>query len=165
MDTFSIVVMHVTLCSKIECWSIRSSLFRMSKILSYVKCMWFTGYFSLTLSIWHESWFQQTNAQCKIEINRPLDKKVCNWKLFFLFPNQSLCCGYSKEPSQQDGSFEHPKHMFKLVSKKIFTILETKSLFIWSYVFRAYEADLFFDNTSLIFPLLRQPPQTPLELG
>ena len=26
---------------------------------------------------------------------------------------------YSKEPSQGDDSFEHPKHMFTLISKKI----------------------------------------------
>ena len=29
----------------------------------------------------------------------------------FLFLNQNIFCGYSKEPSQWDGSFEHPKHM------------------------------------------------------
>ena len=34
---------------------------------------------------------------------------------FFLFLNQNICCGYSKEPSQRGGSFEHPKHMFKLL--------------------------------------------------
>ena len=43
-------------------------------------------------------------------------------KLFFLFLSNNICCGYSKEPSQGDGSFEHPKHMFKLMSKKIITI-------------------------------------------
>ena len=26
-------------------------------------------------------------------------------------------------PSQRDGSFEHPKHMFKLIGKKIITFL------------------------------------------
>ena len=31
--------------------------------------------------------------------------------------------GYSKELSQWDESFEHPKHMFKRLGKKIFTIL------------------------------------------
>ena len=36
---------------KIGCWSIRRSSFRMDVILSYVKCMWFTGNFSLMLSI------------------------------------------------------------------------------------------------------------------
>ena len=25
---------------------------------------------------------------------------VCNQKIFFLFLNQNICCGYSKEPSQ-----------------------------------------------------------------
>ena len=49
--------------------------------------------------------------------------RVCNWKLFFLFLNQNICCGYSEEPSRWDGSFEHPKHMFKLMDKKIITIL------------------------------------------
>ena len=28
-----------------------------------------------------------------------------------------------KESSQLDGSFEHPKHMLKIMGKKIFTIL------------------------------------------
>ena len=37
--------------------------------------------------------------------------RVCNENLIFLFLNQNICCGYSKEPSQWDGSFEHPKHM------------------------------------------------------
>ena len=36
-------------------------------------------------------------------------------KIIFLFFNQNICCGYSKEPSQLDGSFEHTKHMFKLM--------------------------------------------------
>ena len=44
--------------------------------------------------------------------------RVCNWKLFFLFLNQNICCEYSKEPSRWDSSFEHPKHMFKLMDKK-----------------------------------------------
>ena len=51
-------------------------------------------------------------------------------KLVFLFLNQNICCGYTKEPSQWDGSFEHPKHKFKLMGKKIFSILRSKKLFI-----------------------------------
>ena len=47
----------------------------------------------------------------------------CNGKLFFLFLNQNIYCGYSKEPSHGDGSLEHPKHMFKLIGKKIIAIL------------------------------------------
>ena len=39
--------------------------------------------------------------------------RVHTKQLKFLFLNQNiiLCCGYSKESSQWDGSFEHPKHM------------------------------------------------------
>ena len=32
-------------------------------------------------------------------------------KLIFLFLSQIICCGYSKVPSQWDGSFECPKHI------------------------------------------------------
>ena len=52
---------------------------------------------------------------------------------FFLLLNQNICCGYSKEPSHQDGSFEHPQHMLKLMGKKIFTILRSNILFITTY--------------------------------
>ena len=52
-----------------------------------------------------------------------LKLRLRNENLIFLFLNQNICCGYSKEPSQRDGSFEHPKHMLKLMGKKIFTIL------------------------------------------
>ena len=45
--------------------------------------------------------------------------RVFNLFFFILFLNKNICCGYSKEPSQWDGAFEHPKHMFKLVGKKI----------------------------------------------
>ena len=58
---------------------------------------------------------------------RPLVKRAYdNEKIIFLFLNQNICCGYSKEPSQWDGSFEHPKHMLKFMGKKISTILRTK---------------------------------------
>ena len=43
-------------------------------------------------------------------------------KIFFLFLNPKICCGYSKEPSQRDGSFEHPKHLVEMMGKKIITI-------------------------------------------
>ena len=64
-----------------------------------------------------------------------------NWKLFFLFLKQNICCEYSKEPSQWDGSFEHPKHMFELMVKKIIIILGLKYFLIWTnekgYICRA----------------------------
>ena len=52
---------------------------------------------------------------------------------FFLFLYQNTCFVYSKEPSQWDGSFEHPKHMFKLTEKKIITILGWRFLLNWPY--------------------------------
>ena len=42
---------------------------------------------------------------------------MCNESLIFLFLNQNICCGYSKEPSQLDVSFVHAKHMLKIVSE------------------------------------------------
>ena len=44
--------------------------------------------------------------------------------------SQNICCGNSKEPSQRDGSFEYPKQIFKLMGKKIITILHSLFLFI-----------------------------------
>ena len=59
---------------------------------------------------------------------------MCNRKIIFLFLNQNICCGYSKEVSQWDGSFEHPKHILKIMGKKIFTLLRWKVLFIYTCV-------------------------------
>ena len=67
--------------------------------------------------------------------------KVCIWKLFFLFPNQNICCGNSKESSQWDVSFEHPKHMLILAGKKIITILRW-NCFAYLYVWFCYILDL-----------------------
>ena len=53
-------------------------------------------------------------------------------KFNFLFLNQNICCGYSKEPSQWDGSFEHPKHMLKLMGQKIYTCLRWNECFCLS---------------------------------
>ena len=52
-----------------------------------------------------------------------LQIRVRTGKLFFLFLNQNIGCGYTKEPSQRDSSFEHPKHMFKLMGEEINAIL------------------------------------------
>ena len=41
-----------------------------------------------------------------------------NRKLNYLFLNQNICFGYSKELPKSDGSFEHPKHMLKIKGKK-----------------------------------------------
>ena len=36
----------------------------------------------------------------------------CNISCFFLFLNETICCGPSSEPSHQDGSDEGSLHMF-----------------------------------------------------
>ena len=53
---------------------------------------------------------------------------VGNQRLIFLFLNQNISCGYSKEPSHSDGSFEYPKQMVKLIGKKIFNIFCAKKI-------------------------------------
>ena len=46
---------------------------------------------------------------------RPPDKSAY-WKTIFFISHPNICCGYWKEPSQWDGSFVHPKHMFKSIA-------------------------------------------------
>ena len=53
-----------------------------------------------------------------------LPDKSAYLKITFLFINKNISCGYSKEPSQWDGSFEHPKKMFKVMGKKIIRFLK-----------------------------------------
>ena len=36
----------------------------------------------------------------------------------FLFLNQNICCWYSRDQSQGDGSFEYSHHVLKLRNKK-----------------------------------------------
>ena len=70
----------------------------------------------------------------QISFHHPgLQIRVWNRKLLFLFLNQNICCGDSKEPSWWDGSLEHPKHMFKLMGQKIITILRYFFLLDWPY--------------------------------
>ena len=46
-----------------------------------------------------------------------------NWYSYF---STKTFCGYSKESSEWDGSFEHPKHMAKLMGKKTFDYISTR---------------------------------------
>ena len=76
----------------LNCWRILQSK-KVKNTLSYEKCIL--------------KWYLLSGPQIRVR----------NEKLFFLYPIQNIHCGYSKEPSQWDGSFEHPKHMFKSMSK------------------------------------------------
>ena len=53
-----------------------------------------------------------------------------NYKLVFLFHNQNISFGYSKEPSHRDGSFEHPRNMFRLLDKTLIMLLHIKMEFL-----------------------------------
>ena len=85
------------------------------------------------INIWNLSWIYQ-NASPYLPI------RVHYWKSIFLFLNQNICCRYLKEPSQRYGSFEHPKYISELMTKKIITFLRSKScltglmyhIYIWA---------------------------------
>ena len=47
-----------------------------------------------------------------------LKLRLRNRKIIFLFLSQNRCCGYSKELF-----FGHPKHLLRIMGKKIFTIV------------------------------------------
>ena len=64
-----------------------------------------------------------TSKNCMTFPTKMEAKRVCTKKLIFLFLNLNICCGYSKEPSKCDSSFEHPKLMLNQMGEKIFTIL------------------------------------------
>ena len=54
----------------------------------------------------------------------------------------------SEEPSQRDGSLEHPKHMFKLMVKKIITNLCSETLLIRTYDNDIVYPDIIFCNVA-----------------
>ena len=56
----------------------------------------------------------------KIYIGQDKQNFECKNVNIFLSSNLNICFGCSKEPSQWDGSFEYPQHMFWLINKKIY---------------------------------------------
>ena len=55
-------------------------------------------------------------------INKYIDDKqdLSHRIIIFLFLNQNICCGYSKELSHWHSSFEHPKH---ILSKSVHLVM------------------------------------------
>ena len=72
-----------------------------------------TGHFACRLIMVRLEYLYRPPLPSVNMITRPPDTSAY-WKVIL-----NICCVYSKEPSQSDGSFEHPKHMFKLMGKKI----------------------------------------------
>ena len=81
------------------------------------------------MNSWSDTAMDKMHFGCNMVITRlQIKVSVCIWKIIFLFLDQNICCGCSKEPSQWDGSFEHPKHTFKLTDVKIITIFHSQNL-------------------------------------
>ena len=81
--------------------------------------------------------------------NAGLQMRVRIGKLLSLFLIQNIWCGYWKKPSQWDGSFEPPKHMFNLMGKKIIAILRLKKCLTGPLIMRCVIKGLhciFFSN-------------------
>ena len=89
----------------------------------------------------------QTDARTdNVKTVYPPQTKFAGGIIIFLFLNQYICCGYSKEPSQWEGSFEHPKHMlgnkwnFLLNNfAYLFKARECESAHLESFVFKSFE--------------------------
>ena len=58
----------------------------------------------------------QTHIKQAIANSAPLN-------LYFLISQVNICCGFSKEPFQEDGSFKHPTQMFGPIDMEVFTII------------------------------------------
>ena len=104
-------------------------------IIIFIRNIWISSmYFRLCqCKLFNRGTLRKVSQIDWLEIRiRPLIRG-CYSKIVFLFLDQNICCVHSKESSQRDGSFEHPKHMFKLMGKKIITILCSKCFLIWSY--------------------------------
>ena len=80
----------------------------------------------MSMTLWAMS---QVSFLNRLDLNQPIvsftqtsinqDKRgYC--RLILLFPSQNIYCGRSKEPSQWDGSFVHPKYMFIQTVRQLF---------------------------------------------
>ena len=111
-------IAHLTTCL---CWTQQRG-----RRHDYGRCLekaWFRCHHQRRRSVCIRAVCIRTILSIAIHINNPfivsghrLQIRVC-----ISFFNQNICCGYSKEPSHRDGSFEHPKQMFTLMDKKLFS--------------------------------------------
>ena len=67
-----------------------------------------------------------------VSIPRPLVKSTYQKMYFSYFSTKTYVVGTQKNRLNETVLFEHPKHMIKLSGKKIFTILRSKILFMYT---------------------------------
>ena len=94
--------------------------------LYFPNFIYFSAYFPNFYDVKENVASQIKSLACK-DFKLIQDPRVCNLK-FSYFSNQNICCRNSKDPSQC--SFEHPKHMLKLMGKKLFTILYPTNVYL-----------------------------------
>ena len=73
------------------------SIFLLSADFFFSKSIFFKNSFSDTIRV--SSRLDPDQAQAFCVRPRPFVLRVCNRELIFLFLNQNICCGCSKEPS------------------------------------------------------------------
>ena len=67
---------------------------------------------------------------------------MCNFKLFFYFSAKTYVVGTQKNHLNETVLFEHPKHMFKLMDKKITMIINSKKSAYLVLMFHLYTVEL-----------------------
>ena len=85
----------------------------------------------MCLCVFCEFFFITASGKKNLVKNRHLVKSLQQKKMILLFLNQNICCGYSKEPSRRDSSFEHQKHMLKMI---YYTIIDFNEVDIRIYL-------------------------------
>ena len=84
----------------------------------------------------NRKWFSWRNVE-NIYI-RPPDKSAY-WKIIFVISHpKHILWVLKRTVSIWDGSFEHSKHMFRWMGKKIITILRSLNFFNWIYVYMSF---------------------------
>ena len=77
----------------------------------------------------HMLWVRKKNVSMRRFFLAP-QVGACSWKLFILYLNQNIYCGYSKEQSQWDCSFEN--HWYERVTENYLSSLPIKPYVVGS---------------------------------
>ena len=119
----SLILQVYTDCLDIPLYILRGHMAAFQKNISHPKdCFCHSKHFILVFIVCQSTRLTMSATET-CALNRPFKLSVHNRNIIFLFLNQNIHCGHSKEWSQLDCSFDHPNHMLKIMGKKIFTIL------------------------------------------